>query len=304
MLIFDGDCGFCTSSAKWAARGWRGDQRAVPWQRLDGDQLADLGLTPEDCRRAAWWVDDRGQLLRGHRAVAKALEAGGGWRRPAGVAIGWPPLSWIAAGVYRLVSKYRHRLPGGTPACRVDPDPSRGEQLADVLVHGLQPVWVEVVEYDPRWPAYYDRYAAGIRAALGERVRLIEHIGSTSVPGLAAKPVIDIVVGIDDPEDEAAYLPDLAAHGYDVRVREVGHRCLRGGDPEMPVNLHCYRPDSPEVDRYLRLRDWLRSNQSDRDLYAATKRELAGREWPDMNFYADAKSPVIADILRRAERGS
>ncbi|MGH9097842.1 MAG: GrpB family protein [Acidimicrobiales bacterium] len=163
---------------------------------------------------------------------------------------------------------------------------------------------MEIVEYDPRWVGYYDGYSARIRAALGGRVHLIEHIGSTSVSGLAAKPVIDIVLGVDDPDDEPAYLPDLAAQGFDLRVREVGHRCLRGGHAEVPVNLHCYRPEAPDVGRYLLFRDWLRRNAPDRDLYAATKRALAGREWPDMNYYAEAKSPVIADILRRAEQAS
>ncbi len=184
----------------------------------------------------------------------------------------------------------------------METNPSLGDHLAKVLIHGLKPVRVEVVEYDPRWPAHYERYAGHLRRVLGDRIRLIEHIGSTSVPGLAAKPVIDIVIGVDDPDDEEAYVADLAAGGYDMRVREQGHRCLRGGVPELPVNLHCYQPDSPEVERYLRFRNRLRSSESDRLLYTAAKQQLAGREWPDMNFYADAKSPVIQEILGRAER--
>jgi GrpB-like predicted nucleotidyltransferase (UPF0157 family) len=99
---------------------------------------------------------------------------------------------------------------------------------------------------------------------------------------------------------KAAYLTDLEAAGWDLWVRERGHRCLRGGDLDLPANLHCYRPDSAEVDRYLRFRDRLRVDDADRALYASTKKALAGREWPDMNFYADAKSAVIADILSRA----
>jgi GrpB-like predicted nucleotidyltransferase (UPF0157 family) len=130
----------------------------------------------------------------------------------------------------------------------------------------------------------------------------MEHIGSTAVPGLTAKPVIDIVIGVDDPDDEAAYIPDLVAISYDLRVREPGHRCLRGGDPDLPVNLHCYSPDSPEVERYLVFRNRLRSSESDRVLYASIKRGLAGREWPDMNYYAEAKSDVVQEILRRAQQ--
>lgn len=167
-------------------------------------------------------------------------------------------------------------------------------------MHGLQPVRVELVDYDPGWSEHYAGFARQLRERLGDRLRLIEHIGSTSVPGLVAKPVIDIVIGIDDPEVEADYLPDLVREGYDLRVREPGHRCLRGGSPEMPVNLHCYRPDSPEVERYLRFRDRLRSSASDRALYASVKRGLADREWPDMNYYAEAKSDVVQDILARS----
>lgn len=173
-------------------------------------------------------------------------------------------------------------------------------QLRRVLVGGLQPVRVEMAEPDPAWPLQYERYAGGLRELLGVRLRLVEHIGSTSVPGLTAKPVIDIVIGIDDPDDEAAYLPDLEAFGWELRVREPGHRCLRYSGHDLPANLHCFRPDSPEVARYLRFRDRLRSDPGDRERYAAAKRALAGRQWPDMNFYADAKSPVIADILSRA----
>lgn len=173
-------------------------------------------------------------------------------------------------------------------------------KLSAALVHGLRPTKVTIVGYDPAWPARFERRAAELRAILGDRARLIEHIGSTSVPGLAAKPIIDIVVGIEDPDDEAAYLPDLQAAGYDLRVREPEHRCLRAGEPDEPVNLHCYRPDHGEVRRYLVFRDRLRASESDRELYAATKRELAQREWRDINYYAEAKRPVIDEILARA----
>jgi GrpB-like predicted nucleotidyltransferase (UPF0157 family) len=99
-------------------------------------------------------------------------------------------------------------------------EPELEEHLRQVLVRGLQPVRVELVEPNPAWPARYERYAATLRDVLGGRRRLLEHIGSTSVPGLEAKPVIDIVAGLDDPDDEPAYLPDLEAAGWDLRVRE------------------------------------------------------------------------------------
>lgn len=180
------------------------------------------------------------------------------------------------------------------------PDPLTDATLSAKLIRPLQPTKVILVDYDPAWPGRFERRAAELRNILAGRARLVEHIGSTSVPGLAAKPIIDIVVGIDDPDDEAAYLPDLEAAGYDLRVREPGHRCFRAGEPDEPVNLHCYPPDHVETRRYLAFRDRLRTSDADRDLYAATKRELAQREWRDINYYAEAKGPVIFEILERA----
>lgn len=179
-------------------------------------------------------------------------------------------------------------------------EPLDDATLSAKLVQGLRPTKVTIVDYDPVWPERFERRAAELREILGKRARLIEHIGSTSVPRLAAKPIIDIVVGIDDPDDEPAYLPALEAAGYEVRVREPGHRCLRTGEPGEPVNLHCYRPDDVETRRYLAFRDRLRASDADRDRYAAVKRELAKREWRDINYYAEAKRPVIFEILERA----
>ena len=120
ILIFDGDCGFCTTTARWAQRRFRHGERAEPWQLLDGQVLNSFGLTPHDVEQAAWFVDSGGRRERGHRAVGRALEAGGGWRRVAGRLVLTPPTSWRGAGIYSLVVRWRHRLPGGTPACRLD----------------------------------------------------------------------------------------------------------------------------------------------------------------------------------------
>ncbi len=106
-------------------------------------------------------------------------------------------------------------------------DSERLEELHRVLVHGPTPVTVVIADADPTWPTQYDAYATALQSLLGERLLMVEHIGSTSVPGLAAKPVIDIVAGIEDPDDEPAYLPDLVTAGWELRVREPGHRCLR-----------------------------------------------------------------------------
>ena len=180
------------------------------------------------------------------------------------------------------------------------PEPLTDAYLAEVLSRPLRPTRVTLAEPDPGWDVRFAERAAQLRAALGERVLRLEHHGSTSVPGLVAKPIVDIMLCVADPEDEPAYLPDVEALGYEVGVREPGHLCLRAGEPDERINLHVWAPDDPEVRRVLLLRDHLRAHAAERERYAAVKRELAGREWRDINYYAEAKSPVINEILRRA----
>jgi GrpB-like predicted nucleotidyltransferase (UPF0157 family) len=162
---------------------------------------------------------------------------------------------------------------------------------------------VVLVEYDPEWPRLFVRDAERIRAALGDRALMIEHVGSTSVPGLAAKPKIDILLEVADTRDEATYVPALEAAGYVLHIREPGwfeHRLFKG--PETDVNLHVFSTGCEEIERMLRFRDHLRANPADRDLYLRTKRELAQRSWQYTQHYADAKSQVVEEILRRASR--
>ena len=178
------------------------------------------------------------------------------------------------------------------------------EQLAEIWVDGGPPRLsgpVVLVDYDESWPRLYEREAERIRDVLGPRVLLIEHVGSTSVPGLAAKPIIDIDLVVADSGDEAAYLPALQAAGYRLVIREPDwyqHRVLKG--PGTNVNLHVFSAGCPEVERMVAFRDWLRAHDADRDLYARTKRQLAGREWTYVQNYADAKTHVVTDIMRRA----
>jgi GrpB-like predicted nucleotidyltransferase (UPF0157 family) len=174
----------------------------------------------------------------------------------------------------------------------------RDAYLDAVLVGGRERVPVVVVDYDDAWPRRYAEIRAELAPALAGTARRIAHIGSTAVPGLAAKPVIDVVVTVDDPDDEAAFAPPLQAAGYVLRVREPGHRMFR--TPARDVHVHVYRDGAPEVRDYLDLRDWLRESAEDRALYAATKRRLARREWSDRNHYADAKTDVVLAILGRA----
>jgi len=160
---------------------------------------------------------------------------------------------------------------------------------------------VTLVEYDPAWPDRYAREAARTRAALGERVLLLEHTGSTSVPGLAAKPIVDMTLAVADSSREPDYVPALEAAGFVLRIREPDwyeHRMLKGAEAD--VNLHVFTAGCEEIDRMLRFRDRLRSSDSDRALYERKKRELAAREWRYVQNYADAKSEVVAEILERA----
>jgi GrpB-like predicted nucleotidyltransferase (UPF0157 family) len=160
---------------------------------------------------------------------------------------------------------------------------------------------ITLVDYDPAWPDLFEREARRIRAALGDQVMRLEHTGSTSVPGLAAKPVIDITLIVPDSADEAAYVPQLEAEGYVLRIREPDwhqHRVLKG--PDTDVNLHVFSVGTVELERMVGFRDWLRTHDEDRALYERTKRELAARTWRHVQHYADAKTAVVEEIMARA----
>ena len=162
---------------------------------------------------------------------------------------------------------------------------------------------IELAEYDPAWPMLFEREAARIRGALGADALRIEHVGSTSVSGLAAKPVIDIDLVVADSADEPSYVPRLEAAGYVLRIREPEwheHRLLKG--PDTNVNVHTFSEGCEEVERMVAFRDWLRTHDDDRELYLAAKRELAAREWKYVQNYADAKSAVVEEINARAQR--
>jgi len=160
---------------------------------------------------------------------------------------------------------------------------------------------IHLADYDPQWPVLYDREAVRIRSILGDRIRRLEHIGSTSVPGIPAKPIIDILLVLDASGHEATYVPDLESAGYRLVIREPDwheHRVFKG--PDTDINLHVYTAGDVEIDRYLLFRDWLRTHDDDRDLYERTKRELAGQTWKYVQQYADAKSEVVEGIIERA----
>jgi GrpB-like predicted nucleotidyltransferase (UPF0157 family) len=176
-------------------------------------------------------------------------------------------------------------------------DPELKAQLERVLVGGIEKPKIVVVDYDPGWPARFELERDKVRRALGDSALLIEHFGSTAVPGLAAKPIIDLIVAVADPEDEAVARA-LVSVGYELRVREPGHRMFR--TPQRDVHVHVWRESDPEIERCLRFRDRLRADPADRADYERLKRELATREWEDMNEYAQAKDELIAAINARA----
>jgi len=160
---------------------------------------------------------------------------------------------------------------------------------------------IVLADYDPDWPALYEREAARVRSLLGDRVLLMEHVGSTSVPGLPAKPIIDMLLIVADSADEPAYVPQMEAAGYTIRIREPDwheHRVFKG--PDTDINLHTFSDGSSEIERMVAFRDRLRSDDDERDRYLRTKRELAARHWVYVQDYADAKGEVIEAIIGRA----
>jgi len=177
------------------------------------------------------------------------------------------------------------------------------EQIRSATIGELKPLSgrILIVDYDPRWPELFAREADRIRAALANRALRIEHVGSTSVPGLAAKPVIDVLLEVNDSRDEGAYVPPLEAAGYSLHIREADwheHRMFKG--PDTKTNLHVFSSGCPEIERMVMFRDWLRSHATDRDLYARTKLALALKEWKYGQNYADAKTAVVEEIMSRA----
>lgn len=172
------------------------------------------------------------------------------------------------------------------------------EHLDAVLLGGREPRSIVISDYDPRWNDRFAEERGRLLSALGSAARRIEHIGSTAVPGLAAKAIVDVLVTVEDADDEAAFRSALEVQGYQLRVREPGHRMFRTAERE--VHIHVWADSDPEVERYLRFRDRLRASSEDRAVYEQLKRELAQRDWPDMNHYADAKGGLIREILGRA----
>jgi GrpB-like predicted nucleotidyltransferase (UPF0157 family) len=182
--------------------------------------------------------------------------------------------------------------------------PETDEEMAAIHIGGsVTPhnAAIALSAYDPDWPAQYEGEATKIRAALCKRALVLQHVGSTSIPGLCAKPIIDILLAVADSADEAAYVPDLTAQGYRLHLREPDweqHRVMKGEAPA--VNLHVFTIGSGEISRMLGFRDRCRSHPEERRLYEKTKRTLAAQTWRHVQHYANAKSEVVEAIIARA----
>jgi D-3-phosphoglycerate dehydrogenase len=204
------------------------------------------------------------------------------------------------ADVFDQINAYAE----GKPLHVVNPDVllRSDSELQEITVEKVVPHNgpITLTDYDPDWPRLFDRESARIRQALGETAVRLDHVGSTSVPGLVAKPIIDMLLVVPDSSDEASFLPLLEAAGYRLRIREpewFEHRMFKG--PDADINLHVFSAGASEIDRMLDFRDRLRRSDADRDRYAHAKRELARREWRHVQHYADAKTSVIAEIIER-----
>ena len=182
--------------------------------------------------------------------------------------------------------------------------PETDEEMAAIRVSGTvtpHNAQIYLAPYDPTWPAQYEQEAAKIRAALGDRVLVLEHVGSTSIPGIPAKPILDILLAVADSSDEDAYVPALAAKGYRLHLREPDweqHRVMKGEWPF--VNLHVFTVGSREVERMIAFRDRCRGVPDERQLYLDTKQALAGQVWRHVQHYANAKGEVVEAIIARA----
>lgn len=162
---------------------------------------------------------------------------------------------------------------------------------------------ISIAEYSEAWPQLFQREQAELRAALGNAAAAIEHIGSTSVKGLAAKPMIDIMVGLADFALAEAMVPKIVALGYDYIARYNAimpfRRFLVREAGELRTHqIHMVEINSEFWNRHILFRDYLRANPSLMQEYAALKRQLAERDWADVNDYADAKT----EFIRRAEK--
>jgi len=186
---------------------------------------------------------------------------------------------------------------------KIDESESKNEYIDKVTIGTQEPHNGKIVleEYNMNWPVLFECEAKRIRAVLGSKALQIHHVGSTSVPGLCAKPIIDILLVVSDSSNETSYVPDLEAVGYTLRIREPDwhqHRLLKGSG--IDINLHVFSEKTSEIEKMIIFRNWLRSHDDDRNEYEKVKRELSQHIWRHIQHYADAKTVVIEKTLIKA----
>lgn len=162
---------------------------------------------------------------------------------------------------------------------------------------------IEIVEYDPAWPVRFEREATRMREILGDNVVSIEHVGSTSVPGLAAKPIVDVCPVVSDMDDGETCAELLQRSGYYRSEKDRGDDWIelgRTADDGQEFNVHVRPRDSEAVRKYLLLREYLRDHPRARDEYARVKRTAAERYPRDISKYTREKSAVIESIVQKA----
>ena len=178
------------------------------------------------------------------------------------------------------------------------------EEKPEKTLGALKTERVEVVPYDPNWQARFEEVRQYLLGILSGQDARVEHVGSTSVPGLAAKPILDIDIVLQNGADFEVVRSSLEANGY----YHIGNLGITGREafkyqdkPQlMRHNLYALSADADELKRHLTFRDWLRSHPHDREAYAQVK-IAAARHFPDdISAYIDAKSDVILDIYKRS----
>ena len=193
--------------------------------------------------------------------------------------------------------------PGEPDSGIMDGSVTTDEYLTAMTIGEREPLnsTIYLAPHDPVWASKFIVLANRVCDALAEKALLLEHVGSTSVPGLSAKPVIDMVLAVADSADEPSYVPALERQGFVLRVREPDwfkHRLFRC--PDIDGNLHVFTLGCDEIHRMLVFRDWLRTHKDERQRYENIKRKLASRPWKHVQNYADAKSEIVREILGRA----
>ena len=164
---------------------------------------------------------------------------------------------------------------------------------------------INLQEYNPDWADMFEEERKRILNIINMKNVLIEHVGSTSVPNLCAKPILDILLGVQNSADESSYIPALESLGYTLKIREPDwyeHRMLKGFNPE--VNLHVFSLGCEELQKMIQFWDWLIHNKDDRERYANVKRMLAKKTWKYLQNYADAKSTIVGEIFEHIKEQS